>query len=108
MESLVAPSKLYSALASGRPIAAICPPHTYLKDLLEKSHSGAWFNNGDSQGLADFIYALSQDQSRTQAMGQAARHCLEEHYAPDIIAKQYAKVLESSAFRAQKLAPASR
>lgn len=96
MESLVAPSKLYSALASGRPIAAVCPPHTYLRQMLEEGNCGAWFNNGDSQKLAEFIRHLSRDEQTARAMGQAARACLEENYSPDIIAQQYADVFHQS------------
>ncbi|MEL6492005.1 MAG: glycosyltransferase family 4 protein [Cyanobacteria bacterium J06621_3] len=94
MESLVAPSKLYSALASGRPIAAICPEHTYLKDMLELNNCGAWFDNGDSCGLASFIKSLSTNPQKSEAMGRAARACLEENYAPEIIARQYVDVLQ--------------
>ena len=96
MESLVAPSKLYSALASGRPIATVCPPHTYLRDLLEGYGCGAWFDNGDSEGLANFILDLSQNPSKANAMGQAARNCLKENYTPGIIARQYADVLHET------------
>ncbi|MDV3351396.1 glycosyltransferase family 4 protein [Leptothoe sp. LEGE 181152] len=96
MESLVAPSKLYSALASGRPIAAVCPPHTYLRQMLEEGNCGAWFNNGDGRKLAEFIRHLSRDEQTAQAMGHAARACLEENYAPDIIAQQYADVFHQS------------
>lgn len=96
MESLVAPSKLYSALASGRPIAAVCPPNTYLRQMLEEGNCGAWFNNGDSQKLAEFIRHLSQDDQTAQTMGCAARVCLEGNYAPDIVARQYADVFHQS------------
>lgn len=94
MESLVAPSKVYSALASGRPIAAVCPPHTYLRDMLAEGNCGACFDNGDSAGLAAFIEHLSQQPQKAQAMGGAARAYLEENYAPDIIARQYATVFK--------------
>ena len=99
MESLVAPSKLYSALASGRPIGVICPAHTYLKGLLEESNCGAWFDNGDSQSLAEFIRVLSQDKEQAKTMGKAARTCLEKNYSPSIIAQQYADRLHQSSYR---------
>ena len=37
MEGLVAPSKLYSALASGRPIASICPENSYLNEIFAEA-----------------------------------------------------------------------
>jgi len=93
MESLVAPSKLYSALASGRPIAAICPPETYLRPMIEQGRCGAWFDNGDSGNLANFILHLSRDRDLAQTLGQAARDYLEHNFTPEIIAQQYFRVL---------------
>jgi glycosyltransferase involved in cell wall biosynthesis len=93
MESLVAPSKLYSALASGRPIAAVCPSHSYLNALIHEANCGATFSNGDSRELAEFILKLSQNQQLTEQMGNAGRQYLEENFTPEIIAKQYHDVL---------------
>ena len=93
MESLVAPSKLYSALASGRPIATICPPQTYVRSMIETGRCGAWFNNGEGGKLADFILRLSRDRNLAQSLGQAARDYLEENFTPEIIARQYFQVL---------------
>lgn len=93
MESLVAPSKLYSALASGRPIAVICPQQCYLHGLINDARCGATFRNGDSYGLAKFIRQLSRDQQRTEQLGRSGRHYMETHFTPEIIARQYYDVL---------------
>lgn len=93
MESLVAPSKLYSALASGCPIAAVCPDHSYLRRLILDARCGDTFCNGDSKGLADFIRHLSHNRQRTEQMGQSGRKYLETHFTPEIIAQQYHDVL---------------
>jgi glycosyltransferase involved in cell wall biosynthesis len=98
MESLVAPSKLYPALASGRPIAAVCPDSIYLKQLIDDAKCGTTFRNGDSQGLAAFIRHLSNDRQLVEQMGRAGRHYLEENFTPEIIAEQYYQVLHQ-AFR---------
>ncbi|MGB3300305.1 MAG: glycosyltransferase family 4 protein [Phormidesmis sp.] len=94
MESLVAPSKLYSALASGRAIAAICPANTYLKSMLKQGGWGAWFDNGDSKKLAEFILSLSRNSELSESMGQSACACMRESYTPAIIAKQYTDVFQ--------------
>ncbi|WP_416672220.1 glycosyltransferase family 4 protein [Egbenema bharatensis] len=93
MENLVAPSKLYSALASGKPIAVVCPQQCYLRSLIQKAGCGKVFQNGDSNGLAAFIRQLSQDQQRTEQLGQAGRQYMETHFTPEIIARQYYNVL---------------
>ena len=95
MESLVAPSKLYPAMATGRPIAAICPSASYLGPLLETASCGAAFKNGDAQQLAAFIRKLSTDLDMAQRLGDAGRKYLESHFTPNIISRQYRKVIEA-------------
>lgn len=93
MENLVAPSKFYSCLASGRPVAVVCPKHTYLRQLVLEANCGNTFSNGDDKGLADFIRYLSRDRQLTAKMGRASRQYLEENFTPEIIAQQYEQVL---------------
>ncbi|WP_232314949.1 glycosyltransferase family 4 protein [Picosynechococcus sp. PCC 7003] len=96
MERLLAPSKLYSALAAGRPIAVVCPPKSYLKDLVQEANCGRAIANGDGQGLADFIRQLAGDRALAEGMGQAGRRYLEEHFTPRRIAAQYLEVLQNA------------
>ncbi len=95
MEGLVVPSKLYSALAVGRPIAAICESHSYLNGLIEQAQCGATFLNGDSQGLANFIEKLSLDPQLCIDLGKSGRsHCL-MNYTIDEVFKNYLKLFQS-------------
>lgn len=96
MQDLVAPSKVYSALSSGRPIAAICPKNSYLNDLIADANCGTTFENGDGKGLADFILYLKKDSKTAEAMGQNAHRYLEENFTPQIISKEYFKVVNQS------------
>ena len=93
MESLIAPSKLYGYLASGRPIAAICPETSYIRDILEEGRCGKAFVNGDSEGLANFIKKLSQNKRGARMMGDRARQYLERNFTPEIIAHQYLSII---------------
>lgn len=93
MEGLVAPSKLYAALAAGRPLAIICEPHSYLRAMLQESGCGEAFSNGDAEGLAAFIRRLAADSPLTKQMGQAGRRYLQANFTPDLIAQQYSQVL---------------
>ncbi|NEQ49266.1 MAG: glycosyltransferase family 4 protein [Leptolyngbya sp. SIO3F4] len=93
MESLVAPSKLYPALAAQRPVAVICPKGTYLRALINQANCGASFVNGDSTGLADFIRTLANDEDLRQHMGNASRRYLEEFFTVEIVAKEYLSIL---------------
>jgi glycosyltransferase involved in cell wall biosynthesis len=94
MESLVAPSKLYPALATGRPIAVICSQYSYLRQLIMDAGCGGTFENGDSHGLAQFIRLLNSDKQLAQRMGMAGRRYLQSHFTPQIISQQYLNVLQ--------------
>ena len=92
-ESLVAPSKLYPALATGRPVAVICPQTSYLKQLITDGRCGSTFENGDSEGLAKFIQNLQKNRNLAKKMGIRAREYMESHFSSKVIAKQYLEVL---------------
>lgn len=95
-ESLVVPSKLYSALASGRPIAVICSEYSYLRELVAEAECGGTFDNGDSHALAQFIRLLSRDRKLGERMGKAGRQYLRSHFTPKIISQQYLDVLQQA------------
>ncbi|MBD2563923.1 MULTISPECIES: glycosyltransferase family 4 protein [Nostoc] len=95
-EGLVVPSKLYSALASGRPIAVICSQYSYLKQLIAEADCGSTFENGDSHALAQFIRLLSRDPQLGERMGKAGRQYLRSHFTPKIISQQYLDVLQQA------------
>lgn len=112
MEGLVAPSKLYPALAAGRPIAVICEPHSYLRNLIRDAQCGGFFQNGDARNLAGFIQQLKGDRPLAERMGEAGRAYLQAHFTPEHIAAQYTQVLShavgNSADSHQRLQPAGR
>lgn len=95
-EGLVVPSKLYSALASGRPIAVICSQSSYLREMVAEANCGSTFENGDGQGLAQFIRFLSRDPQIGERMGKAGRQYLRSHFTPKVISQQYLRVLQQA------------
>ncbi|MBD2358456.1 glycosyltransferase family 4 protein [Tolypothrix sp. FACHB-123] len=95
-ESLVVPSKLYSALASGRPIAVICSQESFLREMVAEANCGATFDNGDGHSLAQFIRLLRNDRQLGDRMGKAGRQYLRSHFTPKIISKQYLDVLQQA------------
>lgn len=94
MEGLVVPSKLYGSLAAGRPIAAVCEPHSYLRQILTDGQCGQAFNNGDSAGLAAFLRSLAQDPQRAIQMGTNGRYYLQHYFTPQHIAQLYLRVIQ--------------
>ncbi|MDG1899044.1 MAG: glycosyltransferase family 4 protein, partial [Phycisphaerales bacterium] len=51
IEGISFPSKLYTSLAVGKVIIAICEPHSSLRTIVEESGCGMWVELGDADGL---------------------------------------------------------
>ncbi len=93
LEGIIAPSKIYGILAAGRPVAAICEPHSYLRQLLKNANCGEAFDNGDGKSLGEFISQLYLNPQKVAQMGKAGRNYLQSHFTPKIIAQEYYQVL---------------
>ncbi|HEY9621817.1 MAG TPA: EAL domain-containing protein [Crinalium sp.] len=96
MEGLVAPSKFYSALAAGRPVAVICERHSYLRSLVADANCGAAFSNGDSKGLAGFIRYLAKDPEMIERLGKAGHRYVQDYFTPQQISRHYGKLLRQA------------
>ncbi|MGB7563402.1 MAG: glycosyltransferase family 4 protein, partial [Prochlorococcaceae cyanobacterium] len=92
-EGLVAPSKLYGHLAAATPIAAITSQGSELQQLVRSSGCGAWFANGDADGLADWIRHLVDHPEQARRHGQAARELLLAKASPELVTNQYMKLI---------------
>jgi glycosyltransferase involved in cell wall biosynthesis len=95
MEGLIAPSKLYSYLAAGSPIAAICPDHSYLHQVFADAQCGQAFCNGDAPGLAKYLHELSQNPELVKAMGQSGRAYCIENYTIEKVTDDYLSVFKA-------------
>jgi glycosyltransferase involved in cell wall biosynthesis len=93
LEGVVAPSKLYGIMAAGKAIAAVCEPHSYLRQLISDAKCGEAFDNDHSEQLAQFILSLADNPQLSMNMGNAGRSYLKQHFTPQLIAQQYCKVL---------------
>lgn len=89
----IAPSKMYGILAAGQPVAAICPPGNYLREIIDEGDCGNYFDNGDAQGLADYICWLALNPSIQEKLGKNARRLLELHYTVDKAVPKYIDAL---------------
>jgi glycosyltransferase involved in cell wall biosynthesis len=93
VEGVVAPSKLYSTLAVGRPVAAICPQDSYIRQIIAQGNCGSCFVNGDAQGLADYILMLSQTPQLGDYLGKNARSYFEQNFTLEHAIPLYLKAL---------------
>ncbi|WP_295622152.1 glycosyltransferase family 4 protein [Chamaesiphon sp. GL140_3_metabinner_50] len=95
MEGLVAPSKLYSALASGRPIVSICPAKSYLNGVFAEANCGTTVRNGASQELAAYLQRLSQNPRMASELGRSGREFCRKNYTSEKIARDYLALFQS-------------
>ncbi|MFN5513457.1 MAG: glycosyltransferase family 4 protein [Cyanobacteriota bacterium] len=108
MEGLIAPSKFYSCLAVGRPVAVICESHSYLRQIVEAADCGRAIPNGDAPALADFIETLRQSPETVERLGQHARRYAEAHFSRDHCIDQYARLIAHLESQVEDGAPAKK
>jgi glycosyltransferase involved in cell wall biosynthesis len=93
IEGISFPSKLYSALAVGRPVLVLSEEKSELRDLVLEHDLGRWFNVGDAEGLAQGIREMMRDPARTAEQGRNARAVFDRLFTRGEAARQYAAVL---------------
>ncbi len=89
----IAPSKMYGILAAEKPVAVICPQDNYLREMVTDGDCGCCFENGDAQGLADYICWLASNPDIQAKIGKNARKLLELHYTIDQAIPKYIAAL---------------
>lgn len=102
MEGLIAPSKFYSCLAVGRPVAVICEPHSYLRQIVEAADCGRAIVNGDARALAEFVETLRRSPETVERLGRQARQYAEEHFSRDHCIDQYAGLIANLESQVEK------
>lgn len=83
------PSKLFSILASGRPVIASVDRESDAWKLICSSQAGLCVEPESPRQLADAILSLRDDPSRRAQMGLNGRAWVEEHHSPPSAAEQF-------------------
>jgi len=89
MLGLGVPSKLYSILASGRPVVAMVPPGSEVATVLEEEQCGVNIVGDDAEAMAREIRRLKQDPDLAERMGQNARSALVRRFTLHHAAEQF-------------------
>jgi glycosyltransferase involved in cell wall biosynthesis len=95
---LAEPSKLYGIMAAGRPALYVGPEGAEVSRTLLREACGVRVANGDAQGLADALVALSADPASSE-MGRRARAALEARYQRSIATRRFAELVAHVATR---------
>jgi len=83
------PSKMYSILASGRPIVASVDAGTEVASVVERAGAGLAVPPDDAEALTKAIARLVADPDEARRMGAAGRASVERWASPAAIAEQY-------------------
>lgn len=94
MLGLGTPGKIYSILASGRPIIGIVPHGSEVALILEEEQCGINVAEGDEKALARDILRLQGDVELTTRMGRNGRLALERRFTLQSAVKEFRSVFE--------------
>lgn len=89
MDGLGVPSKLYSTLASARPIVAILPSSSEVAKVIAEDKCGIRVDYGDTEGLVEAITKLSKSEQMCDIMGKNARNSLIMNYTLENASKKF-------------------
>ena len=80
LEGLIVPSKIYGALAAGRPTLNVGDPSGEIGAMLHASRAGFSVTTGDSASLARHIEELQSNQALRAELGKNARQAFEARF----------------------------
>ena len=94
MSGIVHPCKVYGALAIGRPVLALGPKDSYLRDILNEDQVGWSIAHGDVDAAVQALKAAA-DLSDTEraAMGERARSVVAQKFSREHLIRQFLAAL---------------
>ena len=92
-ETVVMPSKTYSAMMAGQAILAIAPEDSDLVDLIKAADCGWWLEPGDVEGLFRTIEVLCRDRELLMEKRENAFRYAHAHLGQNALAKQWVEAL---------------
>lgn len=93
LEGLAVPSKLYSCLASGRPVIAVAGRESEVSRVVEENGAGVQVSPRDPATLAQAVRVLTRDAELRQRYGAAARRAVTEHFTLGLQAPKYREAI---------------
>ena len=88
------PSKIYTYMASGRPMLGLAGQPCEVIDMINEYQCGWTFDEDhDAAAIAAKLRELLQQREQCVAAGQRARRAFEEHFSLEVVARQYVEVI---------------
>lgn len=94
LEGLIVPSKLYAAMAAGRPTLFVGAAGGEVASILSSHGCGLSVAAGDARGLADAILYLKDHPDECRAMGARARAAFEANYDKEIGLARWRRLID--------------
>lgn len=98
-EGLLVPSKMYGALACGRPVFFVGPSGCEVARAIREEGIGWAGRPGDAEGLATAIEKASEIRGEHEALSSRAREVFEARYDRPVAVAKWKRVLEQAAGR---------
>ena len=95
-EELVAPSKLYGILASGKPAIFVGKKDYYITNMLVANNCGVNVEIGESEKLKNVILEFKNNPEKRKEFSTNSRKLFEKNYTLDIISEQYNEIFNAS------------
>ena len=89
------PSKMYTIMASGRPVVATADQNSEVGLLLNQAQCGFCIESENSNILAQAILRLYEDDSLRNDMGARGREFVVKHYSRLVAANQYHELIQN-------------
>jgi glycosyltransferase involved in cell wall biosynthesis len=87
------PSRIYNAIAAGKPLLAITEPGSELARMIDEEQVGWWIPPGDKDALLNTVKAIAANKAQLRSMGARAREAAERKYSLDRALSEYRREL---------------
>jgi glycosyltransferase involved in cell wall biosynthesis len=88
-ETVVMPSKTYSAMMAGQAVLAIAPETSDLVDMIKISGCGWWLEPGDVTGLEKMLVRIASNPEEVLEKRTRARLYAHKHFGQDALVKKW-------------------
>ena len=93
-ETVVMPSKTYSALVAGQAVLAVAPENSDLADLIHRHDCGWVVKPGDVDGFIHTVESIAANPGEVLLKRQNAYRAGHEHYSAKAVAKLWIELFE--------------
>ncbi|MEN8858287.1 MAG: glycosyltransferase family 4 protein [Flavobacteriaceae bacterium] len=94
MENEGFPSKVYSIMASGRPMVIVSSENTPITSFLNETDTSLLVTDHSLSGFKDAVLKLAGDQDLRISLGANGRKIIEESYTKEKVINQYTDLFE--------------